>query len=603
MFSVTKNGGKQKLPCLVCFTFERYIANKPKSTGYWEKQENIDTFLNEIQKKYNLTKIEDWNKLTYANIKKNGGSGLLQKYSIYKIKCLGNNEGKEIYSKSSTEKKKKPLKYWNKEENVIKYLKELKEKLNLKTFNDWNSLKYQKIKEYGGSGLLNKYKMDEIKILGFPEGKDKFTKEIEENYQNNIKPYGYWNKQENINQFLKELKEKLKLNTLDDWLHLSSNDIKENGGSRLLKIYSLNKIKIMGFPEGKDKINSTKKKFQRIKKQKDFWNNDENIIHFINQMKIDLNLSSVQDWNSLTTKQIKDYGGSSLLFLYSLFEIKCLGCPEGKIFFEENLIKKPCAFWNKDENLKKFINDIKIQFNFHSIDDWNSLSYNQIISLSGGSSLLRKYSLFQLKCFACPEGKFVFLSKKRKSNGFWDNLDNVGHFVNDLKMKFNLQNINDWKRISKAQICEFGGRSLLKKYSKDHTIRCFVNSQFPEIFSIDNKRSSQRWLFLQIQKLFPHEEIVEDYFHSDISRKTGFPVQFDVFLLDKNVAFEYHGQQHYEDIPVFAPLEMYKSRDKEKEELCKRHGIHLIIIPYWWDNRFDSLKETLEIALKCDLSS
>ena len=109
-----------------------------------------------------------------------------------------------------------------------------------------------------------------------------------------------------------------------------------------------------------------------------------------------------------------------------------------------------------------------------------------------------------------------------------------------------------------------------------------------------SSKSSQRWLFLQVQKLFPGEEIVEDYFHSEISRKTGFHVQFDVYLVKKKIAFEYQGKQHYEDVPeIFSSVELYKYRDKEKRILCKEFGIKLIIIPYWWDTTAESLIEAL----------
>ena len=53
-------------------------------------------------------------------------------------------------------------------------------------------------------------------------------------------------------------------------------------------------------------------------------------------------------------------------------------------------------------------------------------------------------------------------------------------------------------------------------------------------------------------------------------------------------------KQHYEDIPqAFSNVETYQYRDLEKEKLCKEHEILLIVIPYWWDNKLDSLKTFL----------
>ena len=112
---------------------------------------------------------------------------------------------------------------------------------------------------------------------------------------------------------------------------------------------------------------------------------------------------------------------------------------------------------------------------------------------------------------------------------------------------------------------------------------------FSKLIARSNHKRSQRWLFLQIQKLFPGEEIVEDYFHS------GYSVQFDIFLVDKKIAFGYHGQQHYQDLPqIFGIIEMFTSRDIEKQKLCTVFGIKLIIIPHWWDKTLNTLKETID---------
>ena len=107
-----------------------------------------------------------------------------------------------------------------------------------------------------------------------------------------------------------------------------------------------------------------------------------------------------------------------------------------------------------------------------------------------------------------------------------------------------------------------------------------------------DKRSEQLWLLLQTKKLFPGEEIVEDFHHAEISRKSGCNVEFDVFLPERRMALEYHGEQHYHDTPGagFAPLEMYQRRDVEKQEICSKNNITLVVVPYWWDGTLEQLK-------------
>ena len=217
--------------------------------------------------------------------------------------------------------------------------------------------------------------------------------------------------------------------------------------------------------------------------------------------------------------------------------------------------------------------------------------------------------MYELKCMACPEGKSIFIQQKpTKSLQYWRIESNKNNFFEKLKIKYNLQTPQDWKRLSRNQIISQGGGWLFNDNNHFSQLKirfdCPTNLENKVMYiplkelvsspTLSNKRSSQRWLFLQVQKLFPHEEIVEDYFHSEISRASGFTVQFDVFMIQRNIAIEYHGKHHYEDIPqAFSNLETYKNRDLEKEKLCKEHEIQLIVIPYWWNNKLDSLKTFL----------
>jgi hypothetical protein len=60
------------------------------------------------------------------------------------------------------------------------------------------------------------------------------------------------------------------------------------------------------------------------------------------------------------------------------------------------------------------------------------------------------------------------------------------------------------------------------------------------------------------------------------------------------LAFEYNGEQHYRDLPIYAKnLDRQKHLDKRKDEELKEYGITLITIPYWWDKTEESLMATI----------
>ena len=580
---IQSNGGSRllskhsifEIKCMGCPEGKSSFNNPPQPKGYLENQQNIDNFLSTIKEKYNLNTPDDWNSITQRHIQSNGGSGLLKKYSMCEIKCMGCPEGK-----SSFDKPPQPKGYWDNQENIDNFLSKIKEKYNLNTPDDWNSITTKHIKSNGGWALLSKHSIFEIKCMGCPEGKSTFN--------NPNQPKGYWDNRENIDNFLSTIKEKYNLNTPDDWTSITTNHITSNGGWGLLKKHSLFEIKCMGCPSFNNSYQSTR-----------YWENQENILHFLSKIREKYNLNTPEDWNSITTNHIKSNGGWGLLLKYSIFEIKCMACPEGKSSF--NNPKQPKGYWENQENIDNFLLKIKEKYNLNTPDDWNSITYEHIQS-TGGWRLLSKHSMFEIKCMGCPEGKSSF-NNPNQSPEYWNNQENIDNFLSKIKEKYNLKTPEDWKRFSKTQIIQEGGNGLLtdKNYSKIK-----IKFENEEVISISKlltgpaqKRSSQRWLFLQIQKLYPHEEIIEDYFHSEISRISGANVQFDIFMIERNIAIEYHGMQHYEDIPSgFCSAETYKYRDLEKQKLCSEHGIQLIVIPYWWDNKIESLKETLFSKIK-----
>ena len=214
------------------------IKNKTKlekkSRKYWENNENIHFFLNNLTQKLNLRKPEDWKFITQKQIQKFGGSSLLKKYSLHEIKCLANPNHKNLFIKQ-----KKTNGYWNSIDNIQKFLLDVKEKLNLESIHDWNSITLKQLKKLGGSSLIQNYSLYEIKCFACPEGKNEFSLPN--------KPIGYWEKQENIDDFLLLLKEKLNLITAEDWNLITRKQIKLFGGSYLLKKYSMFELKCMAF--------------------------------------------------------------------------------------------------------------------------------------------------------------------------------------------------------------------------------------------------------------------------------------------------------------------------------------------------------------------
>ena len=395
-----------------------------------------------------------------------------------------------------------------------------------------------------------------------------------------------------LNQCLFRLKEKLQLKTPEDWNSITQLQVRSTGGSKLLNNYSLFEIKCMGCPEGKSMYDTKRKSLK-------YWDNIDNVKKYLELLKNIYKFNSPEDWNKLSCKIIQKHKGGTLLLKYKLHELKLIGSSSNKFHFIEN---KPKGYWKDENNIKIFMESVKSHYHISSVDDWHLINKNDIINI-GGRSLFLKYSLFDLKCLICPEYKKYAQTGRnnKKPVGHWGKKENIIDYLNKLKEKYKINSIEDWNRLSRVQFDSFpGGRSLLMRFSRDELVPLL----FPEVdvksrnSSNRDKRSNQRWLFLQVQKLFNNDEIIEDFYHENLSRISNFPVQFDIYIVNKRIAIEYHGIQHYNDLSStsFASLEMYKLRDKEKQELCKANNITLFIVPYWCDNSLQSLSKILEIT-------
>lgn len=72
-------------------------------------------------------------------------------------------------------------------------------------------------------------------------------------------------------------------------------------------------------------------------------------------------------------------------------------------------------------------------------------------------------------------------------------------------------------------------------------------------------------------------------------------IEADFFLPDRNIIIEYHGEQHYMNVPHFYKgkklrnFNMQQHRDRYLRRYCHDNGIRLIEIPYWNFKRIDEI--------------
>lgn len=99
---------------------------------------------------------------------------------------------------------------------------------------------------------------------------------------------------------------------------------------------------------------------------------------------------------------------------------------------------------------------------------------------------------------------------------------------------------------------------------------------------------------IKIEEILQMNEMsfVEEYTFPDLVSFSGHPLRFDFAVFDDSgdldFLIEYQGVQHYEPKSKFGGIQGLRKQqvnDMKKREYCRDHGITLIAIPYWDEER------------------
>ena len=136
---------------------------------------------------------------------------------------------------------------------------------------------------------------------------------------------------------------------------------------------------------------------------------------------------------------------------------------------------------------------------------------------------------------------------------------------------------------------------------KEILVEC-KNGKYSDVDKIEFAVGEYKWkseelMYKCVEKVFKDSKVVQQYRPYFLSTGKG-QMSYDVYVVDKKIAFEYQGKQHYQPVEFFGGqknFEEQQKRDKLKEELSKKNKIKLIYIRYDEDISTELIKEKLGI--------
>eukprot|EP01114_Cavostelium_apophysatum_P021760 TRINITY_DN7678_c1_g1_i3.p1 TRINITY_DN7678_c1_g1~~TRINITY_DN7678_c1_g1_i3.p1 ORF type:complete len:362 (-),score=85.74 TRINITY_DN7678_c1_g1_i3:265-1350(-) len=290
--------------------------------------------------------------------------------------------------------------FWN-PSNQRSFLDLLAKKLNIRDLDDWYKVKKKDFVENGGQALLNNYyggSVSKAITTLYPDHVWKLHR-----FEN--VPRNYWADPKNRRSFFEDIAKGCNVKERSDWYRVSKNEIKRQGGSRLLQLYSdsPSKALIASFPEYDWKIHE----FNSA--PLNHWSSLQNRRKFFDDLAHRLNIKSFEDWYNVSEADVSQNGGAGLLRShYNGSHVKALVA----IYPEHDwqpwrFAKTPVDYFVDVENQRLFMNHVAKLKNVKHSNDWKHVSKEFIRSVGGESLLIRyKGSLLSMLQKIFPEEIF-----------------------------------------------------------------------------------------------------------------------------------------------------------------------------------------------------
>ena len=549
--------------------FNPFDKQKFSKKYFLENIENQRKFMDYLFIELNLKSIEEFSKIKIFQIRNFGGEKLLKIYKkdlnlllstiypTYDWNFVTNINNSNIY--------------FSKKDNQRKFMDNLYKKLKFQSMDDFFSIKRKQFIRYGGLLLLRSYG-DYKKLLQsiYPRYDWNFN-----NYHRVRLTKTYFESIENQKEFLIELYKKLNLKSIEELINVPKSSIIQFGGVKLLRKYQydIKNLLLSLFPD-------YLWPFHLNQIGKEYFKSINNQLVFMDNLYEKFKLKSISGWLKIKARKIIKYGGKDLLILYSKKMKKLLTNLYPNYPWQAEFLNNSLLLF---ENQKIEIKLIEKKLNIKSLNDWYNIRKFQLIH-GGAKRILEFYNndIQLLLQTIYPNHPWEFQSLKfRPFLSYFHSRYFLKQQISFLMKKYSIKEKKDWYRISirtKEINNLFKALEITFPNEKWEKRKLFLRV----------KKSKQRQLYLCILKLFPSYYLLENYRHpymkSSIYQTEAIPLEFDIYIAALNIAFEYQGQQHYDDLPsAFNQLETYQSNDEIKRILCRNHNIKLIAVPYWWN--------------------
>eukprot|EP01124_Arcella_intermedia_P022552 TRINITY_DN3388_c1_g1_i1.p1 TRINITY_DN3388_c1_g1~~TRINITY_DN3388_c1_g1_i1.p1 ORF type:complete len:479 (-),score=72.36 TRINITY_DN3388_c1_g1_i1:7-1443(-) len=408
----------------------------------------------------------------------------------------------------------------------------------------------------------------------------------------------FWDHPENRRNQLDRLGCEHQLRTRTDWLSTDRHTLRPRLTGKLSRLYnsSLSQMVQSIYPElhAPLLLKERRSGLALCHLPRGFWDGLDNQVRFLDSVGVVFGIREKYDWKDVSVLEVQAFGGQILIERFH----------SNMLYLLEGLY--PYFYWSRSSQHIMPNGYFSSLFNQERLFE-EAVHGDPLFSgtfeywMSHGRAMLKQYGGYFLNQFGNMVGvlssiypEFNWHPLKTKGNIQWKLEASRNFIISNLHNNLGISEKRDWYTISNLQISSSVGRRI----QKSRLVRSILYSVPEENwelkeFSSFQKKATQRWLYLCTQNLFPNELILSNYKHPALKYTSGASVELDLYLPQRNLAIEYQGEQHYNNLEKagFLPLHQRTLLDSQKKEICSLNKIQLIHVPYWWDQKLESLRD------------
>ena len=468
------------------------------------------------------------------------------------------------------------------------WMEELEQKLNIKNPNEWNDYTMDIVLENDGQSIAQEYPTLSVALKNlFPEHDWSALPQVRQLPH----PFwsNYWKNRDNQIEFLLELEKRLNIEFPEQWLTVSEQEIKEQGGYGIL-FYHCTLAKAMR------ELLPDRVKDLHLSDKSSKWDDRTHCRRVLDYIATILLIRTPEDWKDVTVAQIKALGGGPILKKYSsIYNALCDIYPETNWNLSNTRKRFPANYWQCKENQRTFLDSISEKLSIQSKHEWGD---KQILvrKQPGMRGILNLYSsYYEMLRSVYPEKNWdLYLEPTPLPKHYWSDLCNVKSFIERLAKKHRIHSMDIWHELTESVVYDSpGGRSLLQKYG---SLLNILRVSFPDEnwepihFNSVNGRVKYRFR-TQIEKAFPGTTIVHNFTPNNLSLG-GRKLKFPIFIPELSLGIKFYSTVEERKLGI-RTLDAYYTYDEELAKICKQAGILSVVVPFWYDWSPKSLRDLI----------